>query len=247
MGDTIMSDLTNEHIQMIQRAQRWKMAFFGIIILLAGVIIGAGSALILKPAPKDTAPSSIEFMNKRIIRNLQKDLNLKGDQAREVTAIVEKHLGKLHEIRQQARPKMAEIMDALHTEVLTVLDENQKEKWQQSIERLSDSFTKGGHGQRGRYGGGKKMGHGGPGRRGGGQMAPGGGGFGGPGGGPGSMRGPGGGRNRPHRPFDSWGPPSGQDGYDDSMPYRRKGRSQNHKRQGKKTPNSSTTDDINSK
>lgn len=185
MGNTIMSDMSNEQIQLIRRAQRWKMAFLGTVILIAGIVIGAGSALIFGPDSHNGIPHDIEFLNERIIRSLHMELQLDPAQTEQVNAILETRLNQLHEIRRQARPKIAEVMNDLYTEVLEVLDEQQREIWRNSIERLRNQLTHPDPAGRRLRGG-----PGGPGR----QM--------GPGGPPGSFGGPG--HAPPHRPFDFW-------------------------------------------
>ncbi len=177
MGNT-MNEQNNEQIELVINAQRWKMAFFGLIILIAGVFIGAVLSPAVMPRPAAHLPG-VESVNKGMIRRLQEDLNLSPEQTRQVSEICNKHIQALNDIRRQARPKIAEQMNELYSEVASVLDEDQQELWKQSMDRLTKRFS--GRQRRNRRG-----------RR-------------GPGG-PGGERGPGANGQFRHRnrPFDFW-------------------------------------------
>ena len=135
-----MNDQYNEQMQLLLRSQRWKMAFFGLIILIAGLLIGAGSSLLIMGRPPSEQPPGVEFINERTISRLQHELNLTHEQTQQVKVIFDKHLQALHQIRQQARPQIAARMNQLHTEVMAILDEQQQELWTQNIQRLTERF-----------------------------------------------------------------------------------------------------------
>ncbi|MHC4758870.1 MAG: hypothetical protein ACYTE8_09445 [Planctomycetota bacterium] len=183
-----MIDTDNEKI-LLQRVQQWKMAFFSLIILIAGIAIGCGVTLILVHNKLSPPPMDIEMINEQVVGRLQHQLNLTDEQRQQFRDILTKHITALHEIRQQARPRVASQMNQLHTDVMAILDENQQQIWQQNINSLRDRFLSGK----------------GPGR-----------GF-GPGGGRGPRDGSGPRGPMPHRrPFDFW--EQGQNGFGPHKP-----------------------------
>ncbi|MHC4187961.1 MAG: hypothetical protein ACYSRQ_07185 [Planctomycetota bacterium] len=132
----------NEKI-LLQRIQQWKMAFFSLIILIAGIAIGSGLTFIFVH-DKITQPiADIEMVNEHMVGRLQQQLNLTDTQRQQFREILTKHITALHQIRQQARPQVANEMNELHTEVMAILDENQQQIWQQNINRLRDRFLRG--------------------------------------------------------------------------------------------------------
>jgi hypothetical protein len=184
MGGT-MTD--NEKI-LLQRAQQWKMAFFSLVILIAGIAIGSGLTFIFVHNRITPGPMDIEMINEQVVGRLQQKLNLTDTQRGQFREILTKHISALHQIRQQARPQVAQEMNELHTEVMAILDENQRQIWQQNINSLRDRFLRGQ----------------GPGR-----------GPGGPGRGRRNGRGPHG-PFPPHRPFEFW--EQGQDRFPPHKP-----------------------------
>ncbi|MBE0536099.1 MAG: periplasmic heavy metal sensor [Phycisphaerae bacterium] len=172
-----MNEQTTDQLQLILRMHRWKTAFFGLVILLAGLIIGASAALMYRKPPERTLPQGIESVNDRTLAALQQELQLDPAQRERIRAIFAKHFKAIEDIRTEARPRIARHMNALYEEVFSVLDGPQRDKWRQSMDRLGEDLA-GRRQQRGPRG---------------------------PGYGPGRGAGPGpGGRGPMRRPFDYW-------------------------------------------
>lgn len=135
-----MSRQYDDQIRLIKHLHRWRMAFFGLVILIAGILIGAGLTPLITGRRSSRILPGVEFINEQTIRHLQRELKLRPEQTEEVAAICDKHLKALQEIREQARPKIASQMNQLYTDVRAVLDEQQQQLWKQSIRRLRDRF-----------------------------------------------------------------------------------------------------------
>jgi hypothetical protein len=180
-----MNEPTTDQLQLILRMHRWKTAFFGLVILLAGLIIGASAAVIFFKPFAPSAPRDIEFVNAQTMAALQDNLQLDAAQRERIRAIFASHFAAIDGIRTEARPRIAGEMNALYDEVFSVLDGPQRERWRQIMDRLGEDFA-GPHQQRGPRG---------PGYGGG--------------------RGAGPGRGPMCRPFDYWeqGPPAGREGW----------------------------------
>lgn len=135
-----MSESAPEQVVLVKQMHRWKMAFFGLATLLAGMVIGACLTLIVLRHFHRNADRGIELINQRVMEHLQQKLELSPEQAEQVKALFDKHMGALHEIREQAKPKIAHELNLLYEEVMAVLDAEQQEKWRDHVERLRDRF-----------------------------------------------------------------------------------------------------------
>jgi Spy/CpxP family protein refolding chaperone len=145
-----MNEQSNEQLQLLKKMHRWRLAFFGIVILAAGMVIGAAVAMVYKTAVTVQHPEGIEFVDTHTMKRLKRDLDLTEEQSHQIGKIFNDHMKSLSDIRRQARPQIAEEMNALYTDVLEVLDDNQQEKWKKSIRRLREHIgSRRGRGRKG--------------------------------------------------------------------------------------------------
>lgn len=142
MGRT-MNEQYNDQIQLLKKVHRWRLAFFGIIILIAGIVIGAAGAMIYKASAFPEPPKGIEFVNANSMKRLKRELNLSEEQSVKIEKIFNDHLKVLSDIRKQARSQIAEEMNGLYADVLKILDKQQQEQWDKSIQRLREHITTG--------------------------------------------------------------------------------------------------------
>jgi hypothetical protein len=131
-------------LECMRKANRWRMAFFGLVILLAGIIIGAASAAILLRHRPIGPPAGPEFVSEAMIRGLQHQLGLSSEQMEKVESILQKHMQKLHEIRMNARPQIAEQLRLMNEEISAVLTEQQRQIWQERLLPLQRQLRQGG-------------------------------------------------------------------------------------------------------
>jgi Spy/CpxP family protein refolding chaperone len=142
MGGAMNRIETNDStiMESMRKAHGWRMAFFGLVILLAGIAIGAASALILQ-RPRPIGPfTGPEFVSEAMIRGLRRQLQLSPEQMEKVESILQKHMQKLHEIRMNARPQIAEQLRLMNEEISSVLTEQQRQIWQERLYRLQRQF-----------------------------------------------------------------------------------------------------------
>ena len=128
---------------LIQRAHRWRMAFFGLVILLAGIVIGVAATILATGYAPPEPPPGPEFAADRMVGRLQRDLRLTPDQIDRIRTILERHVQKLQEIRMDARPKIAAELQLMNDEISSVLRHDQRRLWQQHLGRLQDELTRG--------------------------------------------------------------------------------------------------------
>jgi hypothetical protein len=138
MGDT-MSETErpdNLGIDYVQKLHRWRMAFFGMVILLAGIVIGSASMMILVPQKLIKPPPGPEFEGAMMIPPLRRDLDLTPEQTDKIKPIMDKYMGKLNQIRMTARTEVGETLKQMNKEIAVILTDEQKQIWQSGLERL---------------------------------------------------------------------------------------------------------------
>jgi hypothetical protein len=133
MGDTMSDNQVNENPNIYQiKMHRWRMAFFGLVILLAGIIIGAASSLLLVGRPLPGPEKSAD----RMIKGLRQELRLSPRQREQIEPILRKHMEKLDRIRKEARPLVENELRQMNEEISPLLDDQQRREWRQMQRRL---------------------------------------------------------------------------------------------------------------
>ena len=146
MGDA-MSDkeiIHNPAINYIDRLHRWRMAFFGMVVLVAGVVIGGALMMILVPDKLMKPPRGPEFSSVRMIPPLRRDLGLSPEQEEKIKPILNNHMERLNEIRLEARSDIEEALIQINKGISDILTDEQKRIWQRSFGRIEREFYPGG-------------------------------------------------------------------------------------------------------
>ena len=146
MGDAMSKTegTDNLTVSCMHRLQRWRMAFFGVVILLAGLVIGGASMLIFMPHRLMRPPRGPEFETMRMIGPLRRDLGLSGEQTERIKPILDKHMGKLSDIREDARSEISKTLEKMNQEISAILTEGQRQIWQGQLVRLQQDLRPGG-------------------------------------------------------------------------------------------------------
>lgn len=142
---------------LLQRIHRWRMAFFSVIILLAGTVIGASGMFIwnrhrlAKPRPQPLLTKADGAQKKTAAANpappwvvmgnkLDRHLELSDEKNKELIRILRQHWTQLNKIKLEARPKIREALLSMNEKVLALLNEKQKNLWRQDFRRLQQQF-----------------------------------------------------------------------------------------------------------
>jgi len=163
----------NPAVSHINKAHYWRVAFFGLIILVAGVVIGGSAMLIFAPEKLTRPPGAPEFASGRMVGQLQRELRLSPEQAEKIEPVLKEHMETLNNIRFDAREQIDEALEQMNEQISSILTERQKRMWESRLHRLQSPLRGGpGRGQGpggGRYRRGEQdrfrrgMGPGGPG------------------------------------------------------------------------------------
>jgi len=156
MSQNEKSDPMN--IDAICNLHRWRMVFFGVVILLAGIVIGGASMMIFLPHKLMAPPPGPEFDSLRMLPSLRRDLDLTPEQSKRISPILDKHMKKLGDIRTEARTEIAQILNQMNEDICEVLTDRQERIWKRSVERLERGLRPGGGpGRRGEGPGGMRQ------------------------------------------------------------------------------------------
>lgn len=144
MGD-VMKHADGNDIPMVllRGLHRWRMAFFGLVILLAGVTLGAAGALLLVRPAERQPPMDLEMATNAMLGRFRAELGLTREQAEQIQQILQTRMQKLREIRLQARPQIEEQLGAVKEEIGAVLTAEQRDRWQEIVTRLEREFRRG--------------------------------------------------------------------------------------------------------
>jgi len=134
----------NQALANVHRLQRGRMAFFGLVILAAGIAIGAASMLILVPEKLLRPPGGPEFGSMRMIPPLRRELGLSPEQEQKIKPILDRHMQTLDDIRMEARSSIEQALIRMNESISDILTDEQRQIWQQSLERLEREFYPGG-------------------------------------------------------------------------------------------------------
>lgn len=138
-------NIDQDPLLLMAQVRRWRMAFFGLVILLAGMGMGAGITMIWQA--KATRPQAnakglagqgpaVELT----VQRLKQSLGLSTKQVQAIRPIIREHMANINRIRQEVRPKVAEQLRSMAQRVAMELDPRQKELWNQQFRRLSEQL-----------------------------------------------------------------------------------------------------------
>jgi hypothetical protein len=151
MGDSMSpTDPATNPTLLLTRLQHWRMAFFGLVILLAGVAIGAGVTLIWMGRSTEArgewdllhlrSPEARAEPGARLLPSLRKYLALDDQQMQAIAPVVKEHMANLQRLRQEVHPKIVEELRLMDSQIAAVLRPDQKRLWDRRFRRLQDDL-----------------------------------------------------------------------------------------------------------
>ena len=127
-------DINLEQIKQIRKTYFWRTAFFGLIILVAGIVIGGASMSILAEHNFTASPARRE--NSSLMPRLRQILGLTQQQATKIKPILDKHMQHLQEIRDDARVDIISTLTQMNQEISPILSAGQKVVWSNELLRI---------------------------------------------------------------------------------------------------------------
>jgi hypothetical protein len=145
MGGAMNQNQTTDNtiVSQIHKAHMWRMAFFGLIILIAGIAIGGSSMLIFAPKKLIKPPRGPEFASGRMVGQLRRELRLSPEQAEKIEPILKEHMETLHNIRIDAQDQIGKALEKMNKQISSILTDRQKRMWESRLHRLQDPLRGG--------------------------------------------------------------------------------------------------------
>lgn len=141
---------------LLQRIHRWRMAFFGLVILIAGLTTGAATTLLVLQYTHPRTRAGGERPSGVMLDRIIPRLRLSREQAEKVGPILRRHMQRLEEIREQGRTEIAKELETMDEQMATVLSQDQQRLWRDLMRGLPGQFERGrgklGQGSQGPFG-----------------------------------------------------------------------------------------------
>jgi hypothetical protein len=124
------------------RRGRWKLVLLGLVILFCGIIIGAGITFRVGHVMIFRAASPRGDLAERLTKRIDRDLHLTDEQRAQVAQIVALRVGAFKGILTEAYVRTKEEFELFHDEVVPILTEEQKLKWEKGYKKIQKVFTR---------------------------------------------------------------------------------------------------------
>ena len=136
--------INNPAVSHINKAHTRRMIFFGLIILISGIVIGGSSMLIFAPKKLIRPPHAPEFASVRMVDQLHRELRLSPEQAEKIEPVLKEHMETLNNIRIDAQDQIGEALEQMNEQISSILTDRQKRMWEARLRHLQSPLRGGG-------------------------------------------------------------------------------------------------------
>jgi len=141
MGSAVNQNEDSENpTVLLRRLHHWRMAFFGMVILLAGMLSGAAVTLLIVGHIGQRGPLPPVHAVKLLLERLTGPLHLTAEQRPQVEPILKSHMMRLDQIQGDGQKAIAEELRLLSQEMAGVLTEDQMRLWERLFLDLPGSI-----------------------------------------------------------------------------------------------------------
>jgi uncharacterized membrane protein len=116
------------------RSRVWPEVLLGLVILLCGIIIGAGGTVLVGRV--FLVPGQPDRTSREIARHVSQRLDLSPDQQKQVRQIVRQHIERVNQIRESGRQEAEKELALMRDDVAKVLTPEQAQAWRTEFERV---------------------------------------------------------------------------------------------------------------
>jgi hypothetical protein len=132
MGNSVNpNENADSPMVLLRRLHHWRMAFFGVVILLAGMLGGAAATLlVVRHLGPDRPPPPVRAV-KMMLARLDSPLHLTPEQRQQIEPILQNHFVKLNQIQENGEKAIVDELRLLSQEMGGVLTADQMHLWEQ--------------------------------------------------------------------------------------------------------------------
>jgi hypothetical protein len=118
------------------RRRRFWTILLALIIFICGVLVGGGLSFKIVTAGYKRAFQDPGFLAEKIIRRMERRLDLSGDQVKQVREIVLEQQKAFQSLHKEFRPRMDGQIEKTRRDLSEVLTPEQVQKWEKSFARI---------------------------------------------------------------------------------------------------------------
>lgn len=135
---------SNDNLTLaLRRMHRWRMAFFGLVLMISGSVLGvAVTTLVLRPKDRPRWPDPVNAALIMTTR-LKEELGLSAEQEEKIKTILQTQMQTLDEMRKAAFTQIETVMQATEDEISKVLSQEQRKQLREVLERMKGEFPRG--------------------------------------------------------------------------------------------------------
>jgi hypothetical protein len=120
----------------------WKLILLGVVIFFCGMVIGAGITFHAGHLMMFRAMNPQGRLAERITKHIDRDLHLTGEQKDQVGKIVADRVSAFRTILMESYGKITEQFALLNDQVVPILTEEQKAKWEEHHRKMQNVITR---------------------------------------------------------------------------------------------------------
>lgn len=124
-----------EHFAKPRRRRLWTI-LLALIIFICGVLVGGGLSFKIVTVGYKRAFQEPDVMAEKIIRRMERRLDLTGDQVKQVREIVREQQKAFHALHKEFRPRLDSQIEKTRRELAKVLTPEQAQKWEKTFARI---------------------------------------------------------------------------------------------------------------
>ena len=129
----------------------WLTLLMGAVLLVCGVVIGAGGTVLVVKNRMDQPGSAPEQFNRRLTERMTRDLDLTPEQSKQIRAVFDGHRDEMKSIREGVDEQMNVLRESMREEMSVILTPDQLSQW----ERRAKEYDRRGQDNDGRRDGGR--------------------------------------------------------------------------------------------
>jgi hypothetical protein len=122
------------------RRKRWRGVLLGVVILVCGIVIGAGGTVIVVHRALSHAIHHPEEASERASQRLRRKLDLTEEQTARVKSIIAARQQKIQALRRQWQPLVEDELLGLREDVAAVLEPEKAKRWRERFNGLRDRW-----------------------------------------------------------------------------------------------------------
>ncbi len=135
-----MTDSIAKTASVLPRKKRWRSVLLGLIILLCGIAIGAGSAVVIIQKVVLSAIWNHQEMPDRLTQRIRDKLHLTDEQTQKVRAIIVERQQAIQAVRRDCQPRLEKELEQAKEEIASVLDPRQAKAFRGRFDYLRRSY-----------------------------------------------------------------------------------------------------------